>query len=491
MIPNVLTIAGSDPSGGAGIQADLKSIMACGGYGMAAIAALTAQNTQGVSGVHVPPASFLRQQLDTLSADIEIDAVKIGMLPTPEIIDAVADWLDALPVKPAVVLDPVMVASSGDRLIDDAAVAALARLIDRADVVTPNLPELAMLLDEPVASSWPFAREQAARLARRHGVLVLAKGGHLPGEETPDALIGPDGALAQFSGSRIETRSTHGTGCSLSAALATVYARGGDWALATRLARTWLREAIVAARELEVGAPGGHGPLHHAHALWAGQAFPGAGAELTTWWDRVEGIRAEIDDVWFVRQLSDGTLALADFDNYLAQDALYLHCYARALDRAAELAPTEVEREFWRRGAQACLDSELSLHESRVGQVVGAEDEPEPSHETISYLSHLAASAGTGDYGILIAAILPCYWLYQDVGEKLAKANRPDHPYADWLTMYGSPEFAESTRQAIAWVQQAARTATHDRLSRMRAAFEESCRHELAFFGQRAGVPVG
>ncbi|MEL5989721.1 bifunctional hydroxymethylpyrimidine kinase/phosphomethylpyrimidine kinase [Microbacterium phosphatis] len=486
MIPHVLTIAGSDPSGGAGIQADLKSIMACGGYGMAAIAALTAQSTQGVTGVHVPPASFLRQQLDTLSDDIDIHAVKVGMLPTPEIVETVIDWLDALPVAPAVVVDPVMIASSGDRLIDDSAVAALGRLIERADVVTPNLPELAALLGEPVAQSWPFAREQAARLARRHDVLVLVKGGHLPGDETPDALIGADGAVAQFLGSRIETTSTHGTGCSLSSALATIHARTGDWAVATRLARTWLREAIAAAGELEVGRPGGHGPLHHAHALWDGRGFPGAGADLAAWWESTEPLRAAIDDVWFVRQLADGSLPSDDFAHYLGQDALYLRCYARGLSRAAELAPTAVEREFWQRGAAACLESELAMHEERGAVLTGTDSEPEPSDETVAYLSHLAAAAGTGDYGTLIAAVLPCYWLYQDLGEKLAKANHPQHPYADWLTMYGSPEFAESTRQAIAWVQQAARTAPHDRLSRMRAAFEESCRHELAFFGQKA-----
>ena len=490
MIPNVLAIAGSDPSGGAGIQADLKSIQACGGYGMAALTALTAQSTQGVSGVHVPPVGFLRQQLDALASDIRIDAVKIGMLPSSAVIDEVVSWIDALPAKPPIVLDPVMVASSGDRLIDPDAVIALERLIAHADVVTPNLPELAALLGEPVASSWPFAREQAARLAQRHGVLVLAKGGHLPGEETPDALIGVDGAVAQFLGARIATTSTHGTGCSLSSALAAIYARSGDWVVAARLARAWLRGAIAAASDLEVGAPGGHGPLHHAYALWAGQAFPGAGAELTTWWDDVEPIRSAIDDLWFVRQLADGTLAPEDFENYLAQDALYLHCYARALERAAELAPTEPEREFWARGAQACRESELALHEARVGAVVGADDEPEPSEETISYLSHLAASAGTGDYGILTAAILPCYWVYQDVGEKLARVNHPGHPYADWLTMYGSPEFAASTRQAIAWVQRAVRTATPDQLGRMREAFEQSCRHELAFFAQRAAVPV-
>jgi hydroxymethylpyrimidine kinase/phosphomethylpyrimidine kinase len=481
-IPNVLSIAGSDPSGGAGIQADLKSIMACGGYGMAAITALTAQSTVGVSGVHVPPAAFLRQQLDTLAADVRIDAVKIGMLATAEVIAAVDDWLAALPApRPAVVLDPVMVATSGDRLVDDAAEEALVRLLRRADVVTPNLPELAALLGEDVARSWERVLDQARRLAAGHDVLVLAKGGHLPGSSCPDALVGPDGVRALFAGDRIDTRSTHGTGCSLSSALATLYALEGDWAEAAGLAHHWLREALRAASALDVGGPDGHGPLHHAHALWAGRARPRRAAELHAWWEETAELRAEIDDVWFVRQLADGTLAEDDFAHYLRQDALYLRAYARVLSRAAELAPTLEEQAFWAESSRACLETELSLHRARTGEA-----EAQQSAETSAYLAHLAAAGSTGDYGVLAAAVLPCFWIYQDVGDRLARAHRPDHPYADWLAMYGAPAFAESTRRAVAWVQEAARAASDQRLRRMRAAFDASCRHELAFFAQRS-----
>jgi hydroxymethylpyrimidine kinase/phosphomethylpyrimidine kinase len=481
MIPNILTIAGSDPSGGAGIQADLKSIVACGGYGMAAITAFTAQSTQGVTAVHVPPATFLREQLDTLAADVRIDAVKIGMLASAEVIEAVAAWIDGLPARPAVVLDPVMVATSGDRLIDASAEAALRGLLDRADVVTPNLPELAVLVGEPTAATWPEALAQAARLARLHGVRVLVKGGHLPGEETPDALVGPEGTLAEFAGRRIATTSTHGTGCSLSSAVATLYARERDWVAAVAAARGWLRGAIAAAGDLDVGRPGGHGPLQHAHALWRADPLPRAAAELDTWWRDCADLRARIDDVWFVRQLADGTLPRDAFTHYLTQDAIYLREYAEVLSRAGETAPTEDERTFWRDAARACLESELTLHTSR-----DADAPAESSEETEAYLAHLRAAADSGDHTVLIAAVLPCYWLYQDVGERLTAAHHPDHPYADWLGMYGAPAFAEATLRAIAWVQDAARRAPEHRLQRMRAAFEESCRHELAFFAQRA-----
>ncbi|MER7796645.1 bifunctional hydroxymethylpyrimidine kinase/phosphomethylpyrimidine kinase [Microbacterium sp. NPDC096154] len=484
-VPNILSIAGSDPSGGAGIQADLKSITACGGYGMAAVAALTAQSTQGVSGVHVPPASFLRAQLDALSADIRIDAVKLGMLPTAEVIDAVAEWLDGLPARPPVVLDPVMVATSGDRLIDEAAEAALGRLIGRADVVTPNLPELAVLLGEPTAASWGDALDQARRLARAHGsegrrLLVLAKGGHLAGDDTPDALVGADGVVDEFAGRRIRTRSTHGTGCSLSSALATLYAREGDWTAAARLARAWLRDAIEAATGLDVGGPGGHGPLHHAHALWSGRGVPRRAAELTHWWEDIAELRAAIDEVWFVRALADGTLERAAFEHYLAQDALYLHDYAEVLARAAELAPSVHERAFWSESSRRCREVELELHRAHTRRAVAA------SPETTAYLDHLRAAAASGDHAVLVAAVLPCFWLYDDLGARLSALDRSAHPYADWLATYGDPGFADATRRAIAFTQDAARAADDERLRRMRTAFDASCGHELAFFAQRA-----
>lgn len=179
-VPRVLAIAGSDPSGGAGIQADLKSIAAHGGYGMAAITALTAQNTTGVRGVHVPPASFLSAQLDAVSDDISVDAVKIGMLGDERVIAAVRVWLEK--VRPGVVvLDPVMVATSGDRLLQESAEAALRKLLPLAHLITPNLPELAMLLGEPEAADWDAALVQGRRLADQTGATVLVKGGHLNG----------------------------------------------------------------------------------------------------------------------------------------------------------------------------------------------------------------------------------------------------------------------------------------------------------------------
>ena len=263
-IPNALSIAGSDPSGGAGVQADLKTFSALRCYGMAAITALTAQNTQGVSAVHVPPAAFVGAQIDAIFADIEVHAVKIGMLATAEIVAAVAERLAACSVP--VVLDPVLVATSGDSLgAPDVADAMIARLLPLAALVTPNLPEIARLADMPAPTNSADMRRAADALIARGARAVLVKGGHLDGGDAFDLLVARDG-VHEFSAARIVTRNTHGTGCTLSAAIAAHLAHGLPFADAVRAAKAFLTGALAAADDLDVGR--GHGPVHHFHALW-------------------------------------------------------------------------------------------------------------------------------------------------------------------------------------------------------------------------------
>lgn len=264
-IPNVLTIAGSDPSGGAGIQADLKAFSALGAYGCAAITALTAQSTRGVTGVHLVPPGFVREQLETLLDDVRIDAVKIGMIATADIARAVAEMLRERGLA-NVVLDPVMVAKGGDRLLAADAVAAVRQeLLPLATVVTPNLPEAGELLgQEPPADE--AGMEAAARALVGFGAqAVLMKGGHLDGERSDDLLLA-DGVVTRFEAARIETKNTHGTGCSLSAAIAALLPQTGSIADAVRLAKVYITGAIAHADELEVGS--GHGPTHHFFAMW-------------------------------------------------------------------------------------------------------------------------------------------------------------------------------------------------------------------------------
>lgn len=259
MIPNILSIAGSDPSGGAGIQADLKAIAANGGYGMAAITGLTVQSTQGVSATHLPPAQFLTAQIAALRADIRIDAVKIGMLGNAAIIHAVANAL--MDLSAPLVLDPVMVAKGGDRLLEQSAIAALRdRLIPRARILTPNLPEAADLLDQPPATNRADMLAQARALLALGPSAVLLKGGHLPGDDCPDLLVTSHGET-WFSAPRHPTKNTHGTGCTLSSTLATWLGHGMPLPQAVTRSKAYITAAIKAADQLSVGR--GHGPLNH------------------------------------------------------------------------------------------------------------------------------------------------------------------------------------------------------------------------------------
>jgi len=262
MIPNILSIAGSDPSGGAGIQADIKAISANGGYAMAAITALTAQNTQGVRGVRMVDADFIASQIAAIREDIRIDAVKIGMLGSAEVVTAVFTALPGLHAP--IVLDPVMVAKSGDRLLHADAVAALRDHFGSACVITPNLPESADLLNQPEARSSEEMEAQARALLDLKPGAVLLKGGHLSGGDCPDLLASDEG-LIWLPGRRHPTRKTHGTGCTLSSALATQLGRGLSLGDAATRAKAYVAGAIANADALSVGQ--GNGPTHHFHTF--------------------------------------------------------------------------------------------------------------------------------------------------------------------------------------------------------------------------------
>lgn len=264
-IPVALTIAGSDSSGGAGIQADLKTFSACGVYGASVITALTAQNTRGVRAIHDAPAGFIAAQIDAVFDDLDIRAVKIGMVAQRAAIEAIAAGLDRWSAR-NIVVDPVMVATSGDRLLaPDAVDAVRTQLLPRALVVTPNLPEAAALLDVSVA-----AGDENEIIRQGEGMLalgcraVLIKGGHGDGPESIDYLIGPAGVV-RLAAPRIRTRNTHGTGCTLSSAIAAGLAKGEPLEEAVRNAKTYITAAIAAADRLDVGH--GHGPVHHFHAF--------------------------------------------------------------------------------------------------------------------------------------------------------------------------------------------------------------------------------
>jgi hydroxymethylpyrimidine/phosphomethylpyrimidine kinase len=263
--PIALTIAGSDSGGGAGIQADLKTFAALGVYGATVVTALTAQNTQGVVAIHDVPPEFITTQMDAVLSDLAVGAVKIGMLSHSRVIEAVAAGLDRHR-QANIVLDPVMIATSGDRLLAPDAIEVLRReLIPRALVITPNLAEAAALLDAPLATSESVMREQGERLLALGAKAVLIKGGHAGGPESTDLLIEP-AAVARLVSDRIATKNTHGTGCTLSAAIAAGLAKGLSLRESVHQAKAYVSAAIAAADRVRVGK--GRGPVHHFHAWW-------------------------------------------------------------------------------------------------------------------------------------------------------------------------------------------------------------------------------
>jgi hydroxymethylpyrimidine/phosphomethylpyrimidine kinase len=263
-VPIALTIAGSDSGGGAGIQADLKTFSALGVYGASVITALTAQNTKGVSAIHEVPAGFITAQIDAVFSDLDVGAVKIGMLGNAAAIDAVAAGLDRHRAR-NVVLDPVLVATSGEALLRADAIGALQNLITRARLLTPNLPEAAALLDMPIARDEDEMRAQAKTLLALGAGAVLIKGGHGNGPESIDLLVDA-GGCTRYAAPRLATNNTHGTGCTLASAIAAGLAKGQDLGAAVGDAKIYVSAAIAAADRLNIGS--GRGPVHHFLNWW-------------------------------------------------------------------------------------------------------------------------------------------------------------------------------------------------------------------------------
>lgn len=538
-VPRVLSIAGTDPSGGAGIQADLKSITASGGYGMCVTTSLVAQNTCGVREVFTPPLEFLTAQLAAVFDDVTVDAVKIGMLGDADTIRTVRTWLREHPV-PVVVLDPVMIASSGDRLLRAEAEQALRDLVPLVDVITPNIPELAVLCEKEPAQTFEEAHEQAANLAASTGTTVIVKGGHLHGDDAGNTAVFPDGTCAHVRTPRLDSRNTHGTGCSLSSSLATrlgvellQHAKTAEPAADPQLtsedthralqwSTRWLHEAIAAGARLHVGSGEGHGPVDHAararrleaaasaypwrHLLAttdsAGNTLDGtsperllpaspvpageavvkpAGPWTAALWAAGGETWRQILDLPFVRALGDGTLDEDLFSFYLDQDALYLRDYSRALATLSARADTAKGQVHWAAGAHEAIAAESQLHE---GWLANRARLGGPSPITMGYTNFLRAFTAGEDYVVGAAAILPCYWLYEEVGAVLSSQNHEGHPYADWLSLYGGEEFASDVARSLAEVEHAFEVASPAQRVRAAQAYLSACVYEREFFDQ-------
>ncbi|NUL44589.1 bifunctional hydroxymethylpyrimidine kinase/phosphomethylpyrimidine kinase [Cellulosimicrobium funkei] len=536
-VPRVLSIAGTDPTGGAGTAADLKSITAAGGYGMSVVTTLVAQNTHGVRDLHVPPTAFLNQQLKAVSDDVTLDAVKTGMLGTTDIIATVDAWLDQNPPR-ILVVDPVMIATSGDRLLQPEAEQAMLAFCRRATVVTPNIDELAVLTGQPRATSEDDALDQATRWSAETGVAVIVKTGHLDGNRVTNTWVGPDGTRIPVPSTRVDTTSTHGTGCSLSSALATRLGCGDTPETALTWATGWLHEAILHGAALQVGS--GHGPVDHAHRSRrlqaAGAANPwlaydavppvleaprdlGAprdpeaqrGRTLTTaapagvvqamqsepavapavapvgpWtaalWEAGAETTAAIGASDFVQALVDGSLSEADFTFYLAQDALYLNRYARALAALAARSSSTESQQFWSQASTGAITEEADLHRTWMAT------RPEAARTTASpvtsaYTDFLLATTLGEDRAVGAAAVLPCFWLYAQVGGGIPDVPA-DHPYAAWLDTYRDPGFVTAVQGALEQVELELASASPSVRAAAARAYLIACLHELEFFEQ-------
>jgi hydroxymethylpyrimidine kinase/phosphomethylpyrimidine kinase len=480
-----LTIAGVDPSGGAGVLADLKAFSAHGAYGMGVVTCLTAQNTTGVSGVLPIAVDFIEQQLESVFSDVEVDTVKIGMLGTTEIIHAVKRQL--LKYRPKFcVLDPVMVATSADRLLNEDAEAALLELFEIADLTTPNAMELAVLTGQKKAQTVQELVQQARALAKRWQICVLAKGGHIASSPmAEDVLVDASGEVREiFRAEFINTKNTHGTGCALSSAIAAIYPQVDSLNAAVSKAKNWLHKAIEQGADLQIGS--GNGPVDH---LWFSKPttrkFSAVAAQQT------EKIYSEVSQMQFIAKLADGTLSKDEFANYIAQDYQYLTQYAKFYSKIAILAPDLDHAEIWH-------NTQISVQQEQQMQAkwfsANGYDAQKYTHTpmnatTSAYVGHMAITASSGTYTQLLAAVLPCATLYAKIGAEIfhrAKQKFGDdlrgHPYREWIINYGSGEFQEAVDLLVNVVDEVAEKVNYDEFSQMLRVHNISYQYEFDFF---------
>lgn len=502
----VLSIEGSDPIGGAGTMADMKAFTAQGVFGYAAMTSVLAQNTQGVTSIVNMEPDFLVAQLNAVSDDAIIDSMKIGMLGTPELVEAVKGWLTALEqhyrdegiAKPVVVLDPVMYAKSGDALLTKQAEQALRDIIPMADIITPNVPELAALADaDQPAADIDTLESMAREVCKRYGVAVYAKGGALAlagGASSTDILAEPSDGQGEVRTTRIEgravrTHNVHGTGDTLSSTLAALRPQCDTWEQAARRAKTWMNGAIAAADRLHVGK--GHGPVDF---TW--QHAPTGLRFSADYWNRVRPIRERIHGMRFITSMVDATLSLEDFAFYLHQDDIYLTDYTSLLALASSRADRLDERVFFAQAASGGVDSEVMFHHNWYVKHGFDPSGTSRSEVTAAYIGHEHRVADSGSYARLAAVVMPCFWLYAAMGKEMREQVRnkhidvDTHPFGEWIRMYSDPEFTESTLREVQICDRLAAEASIDEYEHMMHAALVSSEHEFRFFEQGLTRPA-
>ncbi|MBP3411568.1 MAG: bifunctional hydroxymethylpyrimidine kinase/phosphomethylpyrimidine kinase [Clostridia bacterium] len=474
-----LSIAGSDSSGGAGIQADIKTMSAHGVYAMTAVTALTAQNTTGVTGILESPADFLAAQLDAVFTDIFPDAVKIGMIPSAELICTAAEKLQQYGAR-NIVVDPVMVATSGSRLMQAEALDALkTKLLPLAALVTPNIPEAQVISGMEIKSVQDM-EEAAQRIHRECGCPVLLKGGHALNDAN-DLLWTKDGAR-WFHGRRIDNPNTHGTGCTLSSAIASNLAKGMALADAVGRAKEYISGALAAMLDLGSGS----GPMNHLFDLRSG--FIGGGEDLCT---RLRRAAAQVWDAClnhpFVQGVGDGSLPVEKFQYYMLQDYLYLFEYARVFAAGVMKAGEEEVMQRFARSVEAILNGEMNIHRAymqRLGITAQQVQAVRPALDNLSYTAYMQGVAHRGSALEIVAAVLACSWSYGEIGRELAgRPGAAEHPfYGEWIQGYASEDYDATNRTLMELANRLGEGASEDELARAEEIFINCSRHELRFW---------
>ena len=474
-----LTIAGSDSSGGAGIQADIKTMTMNGVYAMSAITALTAQNTTGVFAIQESSPDFLKAQIDAVFSDIFPDAVKIGMVSSSTLIHVIAESLKHWGAK-NIVVDPVMVSTSGAKLITDDAITTLAEeLLPLAVVATPNIPEAEILSGMKILDEDGMT-QAAEKIASRFRCAVLLKGGHMINDANDYLFSG--GAGSWFTGKRIYTHNTHGTGCTLSSAIAANLAKGYTLNESVSLAKEYISGALGAMLDLGSGC----GPMHHAFNLTG---------KFSRRQSIVAHLMSSVSDFWhdynnhpFVKGIETGTLEPAKFRHYIIQDYLYLNEYSKVFALGVSKSKNLETMQLFSSVIQAIANVEMDIHRGYMGRLGVTQEELDSAKmelENLSYTSYMLRVAYEEGEAEILAAILSCALSYEDIAKTIIK-NNPDagkhELYGHWVMNYSGEEYCGLNRVLVSCLEKAAQNYSDSQLEHLAEIFRECSLYEMGFW---------
>ena len=474
-----LTIAGSDSSGGAGIQADIKTMTMNGVFAMSAITALTAQNTTGVTGIQESSPEFLKQQIDAVFSDIVPDAVKIGMVSSSGLIHVIAESLKHWGAR-NIVVDPVMVSTSGAKLIDDDAVKTLAdELLPLAVAATPNIPEAEILSGMKIADESAMTRA-AKVIAERFGCSVLVKGGHMINDANDYLYSGEYGSW--FTGKRIDTQNTHGTGCTLSSAIASNLAKGYSLTESVTLAKEYISGALGAGLNLGKGC----GPMMHAFSLTG--KFSQSRSIVARLMDSVSDFWSSYNAHPFVKGIETGTLDPAKFRHYIIQDYMYLNEYSKVFALGVSKAKNLDTMQLFSSVIQAIAHVEMDIHKGYMGRLGVTQEElgsAKRELENLSYTSYMLRVAYEEGEAEILAAILSCALSYEDIAKRILR-NNPDagkhELYGNWVSCYSGEEYCGLNRVLVSYLERAAENYSDSQLEHLAEIFRACSLYERGFW---------